>query len=81
MKFIGLDSGDVKQIHSDDNENHTLHRNLVKSNGQMYATCARHRKMYTLSLDDNDKVVTPFCGDAGSVKRFSLTTNASIVLP
>ena len=81
MKFIGLDSEDVKQIHSDDNENHTLHRNLVKSNGQMYATWARHRKMYRLSLHDNDKVATPFCGDEGGGRSVSLTTNASIVLP
>ena len=46
----------------------------------MYATYVRHRKKYSLSRHENDKVDTPFCGDGGGGKRLSLTTNASVVL-
>ena len=80
FQFVRLDSGDAKQIHFDDNENHTLNGILVRSNGKMYATCTRHREIYTLSLHENVKANTPSYGDEEAGRRFGLPTSPLFVL-
>ena len=81
FQFVELDSGDAKQIHLDDTENHTLHGTLVRSNGRMYATCTRNREIYTLSLHENVKAATPVYGDEGAGRRFGFAASPSFVLP
>ena len=81
LHSIELESTKINQMINDGTD-HKLYGIFINSEGKIFVSCTRNRRLYVVNVKENDVcLLEPFCGSDKPGKTYGLANSVSFVQP